>query len=194
VARQALTAEILANNSNLLARRIAIAPCVDSRLDKAETIITALEVKQVPDPFPDFRLPSGFLTIDSEWQAERASQVLTHFPRNELANFSRYYAQLPDFGGWLHSEEIAWAELSILQRPPTNMTATDLNKLRINLFIARRIAGLINRNAHRELSISERLGVAEVKVDDPQVKNFCSDMSWTDYLRWQRSQQPIDIR
>jgi hypothetical protein len=189
IARQTLQAEILANNTNLLARRVAIAPCVDRRLNKANRIISALEAKQTPDLFADYRVPTGFLTNDSEWQAERASQVLTHFPRDELAVFSRYYVQLPDFGSWMNKEEAAWAELSILQKPPAGMTASDINGLKVNLFMAQRMASLIERNARRELNLSKELGVAEATRDDRLAKMFCSDMSWAEYQRWQRTER-----
>jgi hypothetical protein len=184
IARQTLQAEILANNTNLLARRLAIAPCVDRLLSKTDRIIAALEAKKTPDPFLDYRLPVGFVTIENDWQSERASQVLTHFPRDELAVFSRYYAQLPDIRDWILKEEGAWAELSILQKSPAGMTAPDINRLKVNLFVAQRMERLIVRNAQRELYFSKKLGVAEAKRDDQFVENFCSDMSWDEYQRW----------
>jgi hypothetical protein len=185
-ARRALVAEIAANNSNLFVMRLAIAPCIDRRLDEADRIISALEAKQKPNPFTDYRLPTGFLLNDSEWQSERASQVLTHFSRDELAVFSRYYAQLPSFADWMNKEEAAWAKLNILRKPPAEITASDLIQLKDNLFMAQRVAGLIQTNSLRELSISKELGIPEVKPYAVLVKNFCGAMSWEDYQRWRR--------
>jgi len=188
-ARRALVAEILANNSSIIAVRVAIAPCVDHRLDEANRILSALEAKQKPDPFTDFRLPTGFLVNDSEWQSERASQVLTHFSRDELAVFSRYYAQLPNFGTWMDREEDAWTKLNVLRKPPAAITVSDLIQLRDNFFVAQRMAGLIRTNSLRELSISKELRIAEPTINALQVKNFCSDMSWEEYQLWRRMER-----
>lgn len=189
VARQALAAEILANNLNILAFRVAAAPCVNREIGHVETILTSLEAGTKPEEItlPRFRRPPTSLMRDSEWQSERASQVLTHFPRDELALMSRHYAQVDNFRKWMAQEGNAWSELSVLQRPLAGMTTSDLIRLRVNLDIAKDSEFLIVLNARRQLGISKQLGIPDPAPDPVRVKNYCT-MSTEEYRRYRNSQ------
>lgn len=189
LARQALTAEISANNLNILAFRVAAAPCVDRHISQVDAILTALEAGAGPEKIafsPVRRSPSSLMR-DSEWQAERASQVLTHFPRSELALMSRYYAQLDDFKSWMTQETSAWSELSVLQKPLAGMTTSDLIRLRVNLDIAKDSEFRIVLNAGRQLGVSKQLGLPSPAVDPVRLKNYCTT-STEEYRNYRRSQ------
>ncbi|HET7084794.1 MAG TPA: hypothetical protein VFI23_08495 [Rhizomicrobium sp.] len=186
-ARKAIIEEMAANNANLLAIRIAIAPCVEKQLNEADAVLTALEAGGKSAGLTHFRRPIGSLLRDSEWQSERASQVLTHFPRDELAIMSRYYAHLQDFKAWEIPEIAAWRELGILQKPPAGMTTSDLIRLRIALASARSWEGLTALNARRELKLIMPLGVGDLSADPIVVKNYCA-MNDADYSRFRASQ------
>ncbi len=186
LAREALQAEITANNSNILAFRVAIVPCVEREIRRVDTILTALEAGTKPEFTPLHRTPSSLIR-DSEWQAERASQVLTHFHRAELALMSRYYAQLDDFRNWMTQETNAWSELSVLQKPLAAMTTSDLIRLRVNLDIAKDSQFRIVLNAGRQLGVSKQLGIPAPAVDPVRVKNYCT-MSTERYRDYRRSQ------
>lgn len=186
-AREAIAAEISANNSNILAFRAAIAPCVDRQISQADVILTALEAGAKSEKTTLFSAVPSSLIRDSEWQSERASQVLTHFPRAELALMSLYYAQMPNFIHWLTLEENAWHELGILQKPLAGMTASDLIRLRVNLDIARLNQYRIVLNARRLLGVSKQLGIPDQAPDPVRVKNYCT-MSTEDYRRYRSSQ------
>jgi hypothetical protein len=183
-ARGALQAEIAADNLNMFAFRVAIGPCVDKQLNQAEAILTALDAGAGPTKIPrlqPFPPPAGLIR-DDEWQSERASQVLTHFPRAELALMSRYYGQFEDFSNWRAQENGAWPELSVLQTSITGITKSDLLRLRVNLDIAQHMEYVFVLNAKRQLTISRQLGIA----DEPQperVKNYCT-MSETEYRHY----------
>src|SRR3954470_11183913 len=84
IGRKAIVAEMSANN-RYYARRIAIAPCLDKMIGEAQGIIDSLESKTKATPFTVFHLGQGTTLSESEWQSERSSQTLTHFPRAELA-------------------------------------------------------------------------------------------------------------
>jgi hypothetical protein len=187
IGRAAILTEIAANNDNLLAFRVAVAPCVDRQIDELDGILTALEAGQKTAGITKFRAPVGALIRDSEWQSERASQVLTHFPRAELALMSRYYGQIPDIRGFEEKEGVPWQELSILRTPPTNLTGSDLIRLRVSLGTARYFERLIVINAKRQLGLSERLGVSSSGLDPVRVKNYCS-MSAEEYQRYRDAQ------
>ena len=183
-ARQTLHAEISANNRNFFGRRDAIAPCLDRQISQAETILAGLEAGHQPEKPTVLRPASNALISDSEWQSQRASQVLTHFPHAELAVMNRYYAPLPDIRVWIANEGMAWQELSILQNPPTGMTTSDLIRLRVNLGIAQRFGTLILSTSRRQLNLSKQLGVPEAKPEPLLVKYFCSGLTPEEYQLW----------
>ncbi len=186
-ARDSLVAEISANNENLFAFRVVIAPCVDRRLAEIDRILAALEAGLAPDGIANFNRPAVTLVRDGEWQSERASQVLTHFPRAELALMSRYYAQLPDFRSWGLQEDAAWRHLGTLQKPPKGITASDLIQLRDDFRSAQDVEYLILINARRQLRVTEQLGIPNQTPDPMRVKNWCTMSDW-DYRRFRSSQ------
>jgi hypothetical protein len=187
VARQAIHGEIVANNDNLFAMRIAIAPCVDRQINEVDKVLTAAEAGLKPERNIALRYALGSLPRDSEWQSERASQVLTHFPRAELAIMSRYYAQLPIFVSWGELEGTAWQELSILEKPQTDITTPELNRLRVALRSAADAEYLTVLNARRQLNLSKQLGVPDPTPGTLRVKNFCT-LSRDDFRRYRSSQ------
>jgi hypothetical protein len=187
-AREVLREEIGGNNSRFFARRLAIAPCFERQVREADSILSNLEAGRAAGKFTVYHFGSGSLISDGEWQSERASQVLTHFPRAERTVLSRYYALLPSVNDWVVAEAQAWRELSGLQNPPPGLTASDLMHLRVNLQNAREMLNLITLIAPRLLRYSDQLGVAEPAVDADAVKNFCTmdDDRYQQFLRKSR--------
>lgn len=188
-ARRAIFAEMTANGRDFLARRIAITPCMERQIAEADAILSALESKRVPGKLKNFRMGSQSVISDNEWQSERASQSLTHFPRAELAMMSLYYARLDDFRPRVNEERIAWQQLSILQNPPAGITTSDLIRLRAELATAQNMQGLISLNAQRQLVLTRQLGIAVPATDAARVRNFCT-MSTLDELRLLKATEP----
>jgi hypothetical protein len=187
IARQSIRREILNDNINLFSRRVALAPCTDRLADQAGAIISALQAGRKAQSLTGFRAGLHGLIADSEWQSERASQVLTHFPRKELALMGGYYAQFLNFEDWLTAEGMAWQELSVLQDVPMGLSTSDIVKLKVNLSIARRMEFLTERNARRELGLSRELGVPEANPGADFVAAYCGRMSQEDFRRWQNA-------
>jgi hypothetical protein len=183
-ARQALKAEMGVNNG-FFARRISNAPCLERQVSEADAILAALEAHHEPSKFTNFRNGNGNLLLESEWQSERASQVLTHFPRAELAVMGSYYAMLPDYKNWISQEGESWRELSGLRKPLPGLTASDLAHLRVSLETAKISLGLIISNAPRMLRWSKQLGIVDPIVDPIMLRNFCTmdDPHWQHYVR-----------
>jgi hypothetical protein len=182
IGRQSIRAEIAANNDNLFAVRDAVASCVARQIKEADAVLTALEEGR-KSAMTSFRPPPTGPIRDSEWQSERASQVLTHFPRDELAIMSRYYAQLPAFNDWETAEAIAWQELGVLRKPPAGITPSDLIRLRVSLGNVRTLERLTASNARRELRLSKQLGIADSVPDPVRIKNYCT-MNEEEYQRY----------
>ena len=186
IARQALFEEITANNLNLHLYRVAVAPCINRQLDQVEAVLAALEAGAKPQKIT-WRPAIGAGMRSDEWQSERASQVLTHFPPAELALFSRFYGQLDHLQAQVDREGDAWDQLDVLQNPSPGLTVSDLTRLRTNLAIAKRTAYLIALNSQRQLRLSKQIGVPEVAVDALRVKNYCT-LTMDEFRRYRSTQ------
>jgi hypothetical protein len=148
-------------------------------------MINDLRAGRVPRQYTSLHTGVAQLFNDSEWQSQRASQVLTHFPHNELALMGRYYAQFDNFRAWTENEGPAWADLRVLVDPPAGLTASDFLRLQSSLHVARRMNGIIVSNAERQLRLSLQLGITYAPVDRAWVEKFCStyDGAWAAYQR-----------
>jgi hypothetical protein len=187
-ARQALRAEITAVDEFYL-WRVAIAPCLDSRLAKAQQAIDEIAAGHKIEA-PDVNVRgTGALLSDSEWQSERSAQTLTHFPRQELAKMSRFYAQVPEFVTWETKEADAWWALRVLELSGEGIGAEDLSQLRLNLQVARHHGWLIELNARRMLAVSDALGVGRPRPDRERVSKFCT-MKGADFARYLDEKEP----
>jgi hypothetical protein len=173
-AREVLHEEIAGNNNRFFARRLAIASCLERQFREADAILSDLEAGRTPGKFTVYRYGSGSVISDAEWQSERASQVLTHFPRPERTLMSRYYASLPGFNDWIVTEGQAWRELTGLKKPLPGLTQSDLMHLRVSLQTARTMLNLINNSAPRMQRLGDQLGLDEPVVNASAVKSFCT--------------------
>ena len=173
-ARQAIHDEMAFNNSGDFALRLAVAPCLERQADEAGRILDDLEAKRLPGHFTTFHPGYGFVLRDSDWQAERSAQSLTHFPRDELALIGRYYAAFGNFVIWENTEREAWRTLSVLRQPPKEITVSDLLPLRAALMTVRDSERLYDLNAVREMNLSRQIGVATANPDRDRVEKFCT--------------------
>jgi hypothetical protein len=167
------------------ARRIAYRPCMERQIAEAQAMITDLQAGRSPRKYTSLHTGVAQLFNDSEWESQRASQVLTHFPHDELALMGRYYAQFYNFRAWTENEGPAWADLRVLIDPPAGLTASDFLRLQSSLHVARRMNGIIVSNAERQLRLGRELGIAHTPVDPAWVAKFCStyDGAWAAYQR-----------
>ena len=160
IGRKALAEEITGVDK-FYARRVLIAPCLDRRLDEDAARIRDLAAgrKIAPRKIVPGETSPGALLGDAEWQSERSSQTLTHFPRAELALMSKFYAQMGDLREWLFEEERSLSALAVMADDPDHLGPADLAQLRVNLNTARMLNFLIELNARRDLQISTQLGI-----------------------------------
>jgi len=172
-ARLALAAEIRVNGG-YFARRLAIEPCIHRQIKEAQAVLAALEAGKPVPAFTVYRAGAGSLLVDGEWQSQRASQTLTHFPREELAAMSRFYGMLPEITYWMRGDMEAWAQLALLKNPPAGLDSSDVARLRGILGLAERYIFLMDLNSRRMLKLGEELHIAPEPVDDGRVKAFCA--------------------
>jgi hypothetical protein len=166
--RESLNAEMTTNNA-VFAFRIMTAPCIDRQLNEADSAIRAAAAGHWTAPRTKHWVGPDFMLLNSAWQSEQSAQVLTHFPRAELATLSQYYSQVPVFYDWEHQELNAWAGLNVLGDNPG---PADLAQLRLNLYNARYLEFLILLNARQQLEWSEKLGIKY--VEPPRSQYHCA--------------------
>lgn len=106
------------------------------------------------------RSPIPALIIDNAWQAERAEQTLTHFPRQELDRLSQFYAQQDDIRVWVEKEEETWVTLRMLEGDPNRLGPGDISALRNALQKARNLNFLMTLNSQVQLQQARGLSVA----------------------------------
>jgi hypothetical protein len=170
--RETLHKEIAFDNG-YFRDRITIAPCMDRRL-AALTALVASAAAGKPPNGPDGPRPMvpGRLTLVSAWNAEEASQTLTHFPREELTKLGSYYDLLQTMRGWIEQENDAWASLGSLgSKGPIG--PQDIALLRRDLQRARYLEFLTVLNARRELGHGREFGVQPGPSRQDYIASVC---------------------
>ena len=155
--------------------RLLVQPCIDKNIETMAAMIeTASQTGRLPKTGQVSLVPGRRLET-SEWENERASQSLTHFPRGELEVLGRYYAQIEGLKGWDDNEIEASAHLAVLNHGPKRLAASDVAQLRVAVETARRMEFLTALNAQRVLDWSKQLGVSPIPVRKDWVHARCPD-------------------
>jgi len=178
-ARAALRTEIAEAATGFYARRMAISPCLDKKLDTIGAAIADIAGGRQPDLHGLVFNTLGSPLFDSEWQSERSSQVLTHFPREELALMSSFYAQMLDMRDFQFNESLAWGHLSVLQDAGQRLGPGDLVQLRSNYHLARRFQVLVTTNSIEQVKRATRLGIKQGTLTPAQIANNCNRVANT---------------
>ena len=169
--RDALHRE-MAFDDGYMRDRLLISPCIDRNIDSLGALIErASRTGELPKTgsviFPGRRLET------SQWENERASQSLTHFPRAEREVLGRYYAQIDGMKVWDDREIEAWAHLAVLDHGPKRLGEADIAQLRVAIETARRMQFLIDLNARRVLDWSKDLGASPPAANTAWVRERC---------------------
>ena len=183
VGREAIHKEIGAN-ATYYAFRVTAGPCVRRRLNELAAITEQLALHKPVAPIHFAGLHIGNLIVDNAWQAERAEQTLTHFPRAELDHLSQFYAQQEDIRVWVEKEEESWATLRMLEGDPNRLDPADISALRGALQQARNLNFLMALNSQVQLDQAQNLGVGVTRprsddVNALDVKRACAPLDRT---------------
>ena len=154
--------------------RLTVGPCIDRRIAQAAALVEdAARNGSVGRVEVDFSGP-GRRIESSEWETERASQTLTHFPRERLARLGTYYAQLQGFQTWSYQEDSAWTGLAVLAGGPKRLGSMDVALLRRDIATARHLEWLAVLNARRQLDLSRSVGVNPGPSRTDYVRRLCT--------------------
>jgi hypothetical protein len=170
--RQSLHDEI-ARNNGFFRDRLVMAPCLQRRIERASGLVEQASQTGGVGRVADVAAFAGRAIETSEWESERASGTLTHFPRGELSLLGRYYAQVYGFQGMVQSELAAWTRLTILENGPKRLSDADIAELRAAVQTVRRMERLIDLNAQRELDRSKAWGVSPIAASADQIRAMC---------------------
>ena len=157
-AHEGLRTEMTQANS-VFAFRVTADSCINRRLDTLSQITERAAAHEPVPRLGPVQPDIANALIDSDWEAYRASQVLTHFKHPELENYGAYYDQLEHVWNWIVVEHGAWDALDRLQGDPARLGPEDFARLRDALSRARTSNKYIVLVAREELQRSARIGI-----------------------------------
>lgn len=153
--------------------RVAAESCVTRRLDAlanvTERVANHAAVPHLGSVQPD--VANAF--VDGDWQAYRASQVVTHLSHPELEEYGAYYSQLEHVRDWIATEHEAWDQLERLQGDPARLGSEDIATLRGALARARTANRYISMMSAEELQRATGLGAPSAVADAQRVQAAC---------------------
>lgn len=159
--------------NTFFAFRAAAEPCVRRRLDSIsdliENVASHRHVGHIGSIGPDI----GNGLSDSSWQAERASQTLTHFDKPELNLMGVYYHQLDSVAEAVFREDEAWSDLRVLEGDPSRLGAEDVAGLRRSLQHARFENYLISMISREELRWARQLNLPVSSPNKMRLAGLC---------------------
>jgi len=115
-AREVIATE-MARNISYGIERLRLARCGQSRLRAIENILDTADRHGALPPLGLLGFPLLRPWSSGAWDSVVASQVATHFPRQQLASLSLVYQQVQRVENWNRQEAEAWTTLRTLTGP-----------------------------------------------------------------------------
>ena len=165
--------EETAKNGRYYVLRQATRECVSKRLGVLRSVVDAIAAHRPVEPIGNTNPEVGRPLSDAIWESERASQTLTHFPRDELAKLSIIYSALVSLRRWEGQELNAYSNITIMEGDPGRLGAEDLALLRQDIEMAETMNEYITVVAARQLKEFEALGIRMPIADSASVAEIC---------------------
>lgn len=162
-----------ANNGRYFVLRGATRECISKRLNMLRGVVDAIAAHRPVEPIGRTNPEVGRPLADAIWESERASQTLTHFPRDELAKLSTVYASLVSLRRWEAQELNAYSNIAVIEGDPRRLGAEDLALLRQNIEMAETMNGYTAVVGARQLAQFEALGIQLPSADPSRVADAC---------------------
>jgi hypothetical protein len=156
--------------------RTAAEPCVRRRLDSISEVIEAVASHKQTSRIGSIGPDIGNGISDSSWQAQRASQTLTHFDQQELNLLGLYYHQLDSVADAVFREDAAWSDLRVLEGDPSRVGAEDIAGLRRSLQHARFENYLITIISREELRRARQLNLPVPSPGKDRLTGVCAPL------------------
>jgi hypothetical protein len=165
--------EETAKNGRYYVLRQATQECISKRLGVLRSVVDAVAAHRPVEPIGHTNPEVGRPLADAIWESERASQTLTHFPRDELAKLSTVYAALVSLRRWEGQELNAYSNIAIMEGDPGRLGAEDLALLRQDIEMAETMNAYTTTVAARQLKEFEALGIRMPIADSAVVAEIC---------------------
>ena len=150
---------------------------MERRLADLNGVIEAVASKKPVRVLTHPALGLGALLSHSEWDSQRAAQVLTRFPVGELTALSRFYGHEDDIRRWFAEEDTAWSHLRVLEGRPGRLKNEDIAVLRTALQSAWSLNFLVVFNARKGVASAEKVGVRPAAVAGMAERRICEPLS-----------------
>jgi hypothetical protein len=139
--------------------RIAFKPCLDRRLTELGIILDrAAEVGRLP-ALKNIGYAPRRTWLPPSWDSLSAGQVASHFPREQLLNYSQiaYVGRLID--SLNDQENSAWTDLSIMEGPGRRLSDTEAVQLRLALARAKSGTEIVSLTAAQFKQVLDASGL-----------------------------------
>jgi hypothetical protein len=163
--------------NRFFAFRAAAEPCIGKRLDSISRVIENVAEHKRASRIRSIGPDIGNGISDSTWQAQRASQTLTHFNQSELNLLGSYYHQLDSVADAVFREDAAWSELRVLEGDPSRLGPEDIAGLRRSLQHARFENYLISIIARGELAWATQLDLPLASPNEARLAGVCGPLA-----------------
>ncbi len=172
LARESIHEEIGKNGKYFVLRQ-ASRDCLATRLDVLRGLVDAVAAHRPVEPIGETNPAVGRPLADAIWESERASQTLTHFPRDELAKLSTIYAALVSLRRWEAQELNAYSHIAVIEGDPGRLGAEDLALLRQDIEMAKTMNDYTTVVSARQLNQFDGLGIRVPTADAAVVAELC---------------------
>lgn len=163
--------------NRFFAFRVAAEPCIGKRLDSISQVIENVAAHKQTGRIGSVGPDIGNGISDSTWQAQRASQTLTHFDQSELNLLGFYYHQLDSVADAVFREDAAWSELRVLEGDPSRLGPEDVAVLRRSLQHARFENYLIGIISRGELEWARQLNLPVTSPNKARLAGVCAPLA-----------------
>jgi hypothetical protein len=166
-------ADDMAETNKALAFRAASEQCIARRINELDTIIEQIAghtaVPPITTVIPD--IGNGLFT--AAWEANKASQTLTHLNRRELNLYGEYYLQLENVQRFMSREVEEWGILRVMEGDPNRLGPADIAGLRVAIQHAKFDNYLIGAIAKDELRTARALHISVPDANPNRVQEVC---------------------
>jgi hypothetical protein len=153
--------------------RVDVAECVLKRSAEIKGMVQALRSGARGPLVSEFVSPENGAIQSEAWDSLKAAQVLGHFPKAELEQYSRFYQARIDAEYFMDRESRAWRTLHLLEGDPNRLTSQDLSALWIAQGDAAEMSRGVAFISKDQVAVARALGI-EVPRPEPKDRPECT--------------------
>jgi hypothetical protein len=157
--------EEIAFDEKVYLHRADVAACVQRNLDAVKAVISDLRAKKHVEPISEFTSPQNGPSSHEVWNSLGASQVLVHFPKDELNKYSQFYQNITDIEYFFDRESRTWRQLHLLEGDPNQLSREEVDNVRLSEGDADEMSRLAALMSRRQVEVGQALHIDMPKVN-----------------------------